>query len=260
MTQLRTQPTRDPEADKLVFIEMCKISLWGNNNTEPSLPTTSEDTQTSRSNAEERILVNDIPAAYAHFLSKRNFPWQPNNEFRVDIVLGQAGFELYTDLILAGYLLSAGLATTVVLHPKSIPWFVLDALPSDLDALLAALAAPRQFYETPTEEEKGKGGMEPEKLTDEEVGDLEFVFEEWSRFRADGKLVLRPDTDRVWTGPGCFWRLCAEAGPVVEDLSGGHLAIFKGDLNYRKLVGDVSTYLPESFLRFPCSPLLSRLR
>jgi damage-control phosphatase, subfamily III len=143
----------------------------------------------------------------------------------------------------------------VVLHSKSIPWFVLDALPSDLDALLAALVvAPRERYETPTEEEKGQR-LEPEKPPAEELEDLEFVFEEWSRFRAEGKLVLRPDTDRVWTGPGCFWRLCAEAGPVVEDLSGGHLAIFKGDLNYRKLVGDVSTYLLETFLRFP-RPLL----
>ncbi|KAG7284376.1 hypothetical protein NEMBOFW57_010749 [Staphylotrichum longicolle] len=236
VTQLRTQPTRDREADKLGFIEMCKISLWGNH-AELSLLTTPEDVQRSRSEAEKHILVDDIAAAYARFQHTRDFPRQPNGEILVDIVLNKAGFELYTDLILAGYLLSAGLATTVVLHPKSIPWFVWDALPSDLDALLAALAAPRHFYETPTDEEQGQG-LGLAGLTDEEGGDLEFVFEEWSRFRAEGKLVLRPD--RVWTGPGCYWRLCVEAGSVVESLCDGHLAIFKGDLNYRKLVGDVA--------------------
>lgn len=33
---------------------------------------------------------------------------------RVDIVLNNPGLELYIDMVLAGYLLTAGLATTVV--------------------------------------------------------------------------------------------------------------------------------------------------
>lgn len=243
VTQLRSAAAHDPEADKLLFTEMCEVCLWGNA-TDLSLLTslTYEDIQKlqgseARRAAEKNILVNDLPAVYAHLLAAKADPAKAKGERRVDIVLDNAGFELYVDLILAGYLLSAGLATTVVLHPKSIPWFVSDVLPGDFASLLTALADPRRFYETPTEEDTLQG-IEPEKLTDKEVEELAFLFSEWSTFHGEGQLVLRPN--RVWTGPGSFWRLPEEAKDVVDDIREGELVVFKGDLNYRKLVGDVS--------------------
>ncbi|KAK4233525.1 hypothetical protein C8A03DRAFT_19419 [Achaetomium macrosporum] len=242
VTQLRSS-TPDPEADKLLFTEMCEVCLWGNA-TDLSLLTslTYEDIQQlqgseARRKAENNILVNDLPQVYAHLLAAKNDPAKKGKERRVDIVLDNAGFELYVDLILAGYLLSAGLATTVVLHPKSIPWFVSDVLPGDFAALLNALADPRGFYEAVTEEDALQGRT-PEKLSDKEVEELGFLFAEWSRFHAEGQLVLRPN--RVWTGPGSYWRLPGEAQELVEDLRTGELVVFKGDLNYRKLVGDVA--------------------
>jgi damage-control phosphatase, subfamily III len=78
----------------------------------------------------------------------------------------------------------------------------------------------------------------PEKLSDKEVDELSFLFDEWSQFHAEGQLMLRPN--RVWTHPGSFWRLPHEDERLVEDLKESELVIFKGDLNYRKLVGDVS--------------------
>jgi len=242
VTQLRAQADHDPEADKLLFAEMCEVCLWGNA-TDLSLLTslTYEDIQKlqgseARRAAEKNILANDLPAVYAHLLAAKKDP--SKKERRVDIVLDNAGFELYVDLILAGYLLSAGLATTVVLHPKSIPWFVSDVLPGDFASLLGAIADPKRFYETRTEEEELQG-IEPDKLSEKEIGELEFLFAEWSQFHAEGQLVLRPN--RVWTGPGSFWRLPKEAEGLVEDLKEAELVVFKGDLNYRKLVGDVST-------------------
>ncbi|KAF3356702.1 hypothetical protein VdG1_03639 [Verticillium dahliae VDG1] len=116
--------TQDEAAEKLLFAEMCEICLWGNA-TDLSLLTslTYEDIQKlqgseARKASEKNILANDLPAAYAVL---KQAVAEGKKERRVDIVLDNAGFELYVDLILAGYLLSAGLATHIVLHPKSIP-------------------------------------------------------------------------------------------------------------------------------------------
>lgn len=232
----------DEEAEKELFMEMSEICLWGNATDLSLLTSLSYDDiqklqgSEARKASEKNILVNDLPAAYDQLLKAKK---EGKKERRVDIVLDNAGFELYVDLILAGYLLSAGLATTVVLHPKSIPWFVSDVLPSDFAALLGAVASPRQFYETPSEEEVNQD-MTPEPLSDTEADELSFLFQEWVTFHSEGQLVLRPN--RFWTHPGSFWRLPHTDTELYEDLKTSELVIFKGDLNYRKLTADVSVW------------------
>ena len=136
------------EAEQIIFREMCEICLWGNA-TDLSLLTslTYEDIQklqgaNARKAAEKNILVNDLTAAYAVLKAAQK---SGKKERRIDIVLDNAGFELYVDLVLAGYLLASGLATQIILHPKSIPWFVSDVIPADFGALLSALASPQRF-------------------------------------------------------------------------------------------------------------------
>lgn len=230
---------QDEEAERILFMEMCEICLWGNA-TDLSLLTnlTYEDIQKlqgseARKNAEKNILVNDLPAAY-DVLKKAKA--EGKAERRVDIVLDNAGFELFVDLILAGYLLSSGLATVIVLHPKSIPWFVSDVLPSDFSELLNVLANPKHFYETPSEDEVLQNKT-PEALSEKEQEDLSFLFQNWSQLYAEGQVILRPN--RFWTLPGSFWRLPHLEKELTNDLKTSDLVIFKGDLNYRKLTGDV---------------------
>jgi hypothetical protein len=57
----------------------------------------------------------------------------------MDVVLDNAGLELYTDLLMADFLVSSGLASKVALHGKLLPWFVSDTLAGDLEGVLAAL-------------------------------------------------------------------------------------------------------------------------
>jgi uncharacterized protein with ATP-grasp and redox domains len=246
ITQMETDKSKaaDPEheeAQKILFYEMMEICLWGNA-TDLSLLTTLtyEDIQKlqgseARKASEKNILVNDLGRAFEVLKRARD---EGKKERRVDIVLDNAGFELYVDLILAGYLLSSGLATNVVLHPKSIPWFVSDVLPGDFAALLGALASPKSFYETPSEDEKLQDKT-PEPLSKKEAEELAFLFQEWAGFHAEGQLIMRPNA--FWTHGGSFWRLPAEKD-LVEDLKTSELVIFKGDLNYRKLTGDVSLF------------------
>jgi len=227
------------EAEKILFMEMCEICLWGNA-TDLSLLTslTYEDIQKlqgseARKASEKNIIVNDLGAAYDLLKKAKN---EGKKERRIDIVLDNAGFELYVDLILAGFLLSSGLATNVVLHPKSIPWFVSDVIPADFAALLNALASPQEFYSTPSEDDKNTGKT-PEPLSQKEVDELTFLFSSWSGFHQEGQMVLR--TNRFWTEGGSYWRLPSADSRLHDDLKESELVIFKGDLNYRKLTGDV---------------------
>lgn len=229
------------EAEKILFTEMAEICLWGNA-TDLSLLTnlSYEDIQKlqgseARKSSEKNILVNDLGKAFS-VLTKAQKSGQ--KERRVDIVLDNAGFELFVDLILAGYLIAAGLATTIVLHPKSIPWFVSDVLPQDFAELLGALADPQGFYSTLSEEDK-HAGKTVAPLSDAETASLKFLFDHWSRIYAEGQLVLRPNN--FWTAGGSYWRLPKTSPSLHEDLKESELVIFKGDLNYRKLTADVSS-------------------
>ena len=229
-------PAEVEDAEKTLFIEMCEICLWGNA-TDLSLLTslTYEDIQKlqgsdARKKAEKNILVNDLPQAYTALKQAQK---DGKQERRIDIILDNAGFELFVDLILAGYLLAAGLATQVVLHPKSIPWFVSDVLPADFAALLGALANPQGFYSAPEDSNKSKA---QQPLSENEVADMSFLFQHWSTLHAEGQLIIRPNI--FWTSANSYWHLPSSAPTLYSDLQQSELVIFKGDLNYRKLTAD----------------------
>jgi damage-control phosphatase, subfamily III len=223
------------EAEKVMFTEMCEICLWGNA-TDLSLLTslTYEDIQKlqgseARKSSEKNILVNDLPAAFEVLMTAKE---KKQVSRVVSIVLDNAGFELFADLFLAGYLLASGLASEVVLLPKSIPWFVSDVTPQDFADLLNALADPQTFYKSTAD-----SSSDSPALTDDEVSNVRFLFDDWSRLHGEGRLVIRPN--RFWTQAGSFWRMPHTATDVLDGLRQSELVIFKGDLNYRKLTGDV---------------------
>ena len=228
----------EEDAERTLFVEMSEICLWGNA-TDLSLLTslTYEDIQKlqgseARRESEKNVLVNDLGKAFEVLKRAEREEEGKRETRRVDIVLDNAGFELFVDLVLAGYLVSVGLATEVVLHPKSVPWFVSDVVPGDFANLLDVMRDPRGFYE------KDGDGKE---LTEKEESDIKFLFEDWRELHEDGKLILRPN--RFWTHAGSFWRMPHMAPEVLEDLKESELVVFKGDLNYRKLTGDVCPVL-----------------
>lgn len=214
---------------------MCEICLWGNA-TDLSLLTSLsyEDIQKlqgseARKTQEKNILVNNISDAFDTLKAAQS---QKDKDIRVDIVLDNAGFELFVDLVFAGYLLSTGLATRIVLHPKSIPWFVSDALPKDFTDILSALSDPGAFYSATV-----GNGLESKTSLSEEKTTVGFLFNQLNEFNIAESLVVRPD--RFWTTCGSYWRLPYLAPTLFNKFKESELVIFKGDLNYRKLTGDV---------------------
>jgi hypothetical protein len=126
---------------------------------------------------------------------------------RLAIITDNAGTELLFDLALADFLLSEGLAHQVVLHLKPQPFFVSDAMPADVESGLQALE---------------KGGAAARKLG--------------QRMRAH-RLQERWQLDSHWLYATCLFYFQLPAD-LSQKLSAMDLVILKGDVNYRRLLGD----------------------
>lgn len=131
---------------EVIFRELVQTSLWGNA-TDLSLLThmTHADIQQlqaggvgaeAQAKREHFILsgLGGIASAWNLLVEERG-----KGTGQVDIILDNSGFELYTDLLLADFLVTSGVAETVVFHPKDMPWFVSDVTPSDFLFTLEAL-------------------------------------------------------------------------------------------------------------------------
>lgn len=173
-------------------------SLWGNR---ADLGfRLSDPSAVSRDRADD--LVADDSAALWRLLAG-----EPRT---VHLIADNAGRELTADLVLTDRLLETGRAATVVLHLKPSPYYVSDATTADLLAVLRRLAA--------------EPGTAPGAAAI--AGRLRGAL-------ASGRL--RVAAHDFWCTPGTFRDLPAD---LASDLTGAAVVIVKGDLNYRRLVGD----------------------
>lgn len=125
----------------------------------------------------------------------------------VCLVADNAGRELVPDLLLLDHLLTRGHAVRAVLHVKPHPYFVSDATTADVvDALRRLIRAP------------GEAAAYGRRL--------------WSAL-AEGRLVVRAHPFSCAPLP-----YAVMPGDLREDFASATLTLMKGDLNYRRLVGD----------------------
>jgi hypothetical protein len=122
----------------------------------------------------------------------------------VILVADNAGRELLADLVLIDHLLAHGLAATVTVHVKPHPYYISDATTTDLVACLRRLA------ETASE----------------------IAARLWTAMRT-GRIAVA--THEFYCGPGSFHDMPADLRSTFEAAS---VTLVKGDLNYRRLVGD----------------------
>ncbi|MET9179032.1 damage-control phosphatase ARMT1 family protein [Kitasatospora aureofaciens] len=145
----------------------------------------------------------------------------------VCLVADNAGRELLPDLVLIDHLLADGRAAEVALYVKPQPYYVSDATTADV------LASVERLRTAPSAAAGAVGG----RL--------------WRALNR-GTLVIR--THPFFCAPLPYHGLPAD---LRTELAGAALTILKGDLNYRRLVGDrlwpPTTPFAEAAGHFPSS-------
>ncbi|KAI0776814.1 hypothetical protein BD413DRAFT_610398 [Trametes elegans] len=238
----------DPENLKVIFKEMVQMCLWGNatdlsmlthmsHDDIQHLQAVGRDAQTARS---EFILRDDQEKVWQYLSSLGG-----NTDSRVDFVLDNAGFELFTDLVFADFLVTyTPYVHKVVFHPKLIPWFVSDVTPPDFKSATNSLLSPTFFPQQSTPE-----GAPASKSSEESRAHLYEMVKRWESYIESGVFALSVPIDsplgasdekaNFWTSPYPYWNMQELAPALHKSLQESSLVIFKGDLNFRKLTGDV---------------------
>jgi damage-control phosphatase, subfamily III len=201
---------------RLLFEEMTQIALWGNATDLSLLTKLSLDEIQSLQGARaieenrQKIISNDTERVWQYLSGSA-----PQD--RIDIVLDNAGFEFFTDLVYASYLLKSGLTRRIIIHTKDFPWFVSDVTPYDVEIVLSDLENSKLF---------------PGRQA------LDLLVQLLRSHFSSGELSVQHHP--FWTTASPFQDLPAQAPDLYSDLQKSALVIFKGDLNYRKLTSDRS--------------------
>lgn len=175
----------------------------------------SGDPFTALESFEEYLLVNNCEEIW-------NCVKSGNASSIIDIVQDNCGYECFTDFLLIDMLLREKLCGTIRFHVKAIPWFISDVRKDDFQWTIKSLSE----------------NSDP-------------ILSEFGHRLADyvdsGQIQLF-DTEFFWTSP-YEYQMMEEINPeLYERLSEAHLVIFKGDLNYRKLLADLNTPFSATFI------------
>jgi len=208
------------------FRRMLQMALWGNQG-DSSLFTVA-DLKGKGEQKLEGMLIDDGDDVFGWLDT------MGSASAEVHMLNDNSGMELVSDLALAHYLLTTDKVGTVVLHLKPYPFFVSDATETDLRYTIGVLA-------------------KSDDANQKTVGS------ELQGWLDSGKLQFSTDTqlNMDLASPQPMWCLHADAR---KTLSKATIAIAKGDLMYRKLLGDRKWEVSEPFdalcSYFPC-PLVA---
>ena len=197
------------KGDFEMLLEYC---LWGNK-CDLSLSAGTQVTHQLKESSQlknllEHILVNDTDKIWEQITLAQS---REGGSARLDFVLDNSGFELYTDLCLAEFLLDKKLFDVVNFHVKEMPWFVSDASEKDVVWTIEECA----------------------KSDDAVISKLG---QRWAKRLSENSFVIVKQP--YWTYPHDYAAMKATDSSLYNLLSESNLIIFKGDLNYRKLIGD----------------------
>jgi Damage-control phosphatase ARMT1-like domain len=193
VAELGQLPALPAPPDRLDRDALLRAAVWGN---QADLGFQLVAGESARRAAEHALVVDDTP---------RFWELLDQGGLAVAWVCDNAGRELVADLLLVDRLLADGLASSVTLHLKPLPYFVSDATVRDFADCLGALQSTG-------------AGAAADRLRS-----------------AAGEGRLRVEADMFWCAP---LELRDRPRELDAELDVADLVVVKGDLNYRKLVGD----------------------
>ncbi|MBN9347782.1 MAG: DUF89 family protein [Devosia sp.] len=160
--------------------------------------------------------------ASSHYLGREVLQIEPSTVRRLNIIADNFGGEFVADLVLAIIAAEAGIEVAV--HVKHLPMFVSDTTTDDVVILFDRLASGSSFARR-LQAEVGRGSIS----------------------------VM---SNALWSAP-----LFLDQVPREElDAGEGVLTVLKGDLNFRRAIGDVTVPIAtpfESLSVLPAAPMLS---
>lgn len=168
-------------------------ALWGNRH---DLSLNPNGVSTLSESVVDNIIINDIIHLTSHLKTARN----------VIIVLDNSGMELFTDLLLARYLVIE-LSIKVKFYGKQFPWFVSDVTRKDFD-----LALDKSQYDD---------------------ANLVTLVNEFNLFITNGDWIF--DEHEFFTMPYSYWDIGIVSADLKTEFEETDFILFKGDLNYRKV-------------------------
>ncbi|CAB0004517.1 unnamed protein product [Nesidiocoris tenuis] len=155
-------------------------------------------------NWDENILVND-----SHYVTE--ILLQGSSPEVVDFVTDNGGVEVLHDMILADFILSRCGVRKIQFRLKPMPWYVSDVTPSDFHTTVNSLLNSNDEH-------------------------LQYFGKRWQNFIDSG--AWRLSSEDFWCLGLSYSEMPRVDPNLHEDLKASPLVIFKGDLNYRKLVQD----------------------
>ena len=151
---------------------------------------------------------------------------------RVELLLDNFGVEICFDLLLADTLLTLNPRLSIRLHVKPYPCFVSDVIAADVAQALQWMKSDSPDWAQPAAERLGQA-------------------------EATGRLQVA--SHFYWASPGPAWEMPPD---LRDDLGGAAFLISKGDIHYRRWLGDAgwaSTTLLEAIIDPPAPLLLLRV-
>ncbi|KAL3275527.1 hypothetical protein HHI36_020286 [Cryptolaemus montrouzieri] len=194
-------------SDKDAIFDLIKIALWANKYDLALNKGVEHGTHLNFARKmEPNVACDNSEAIWEAFRSN-------HDNDTIAYVPDNAGYELFCDLALCDMLFTKGLTSHVTFHTKTIPSYVSDVTKNDIIWMIQTL----------------KKHIDPH---------LRCLGQRWDEYMANQSWEIVEDP--FWHYPLDYTQMQEYAPELYDKLASANLIIFKGDLAYRKLLGDIN--------------------